>query len=78
MSSRSPGLRFPSPEESKRLAVPRDDGLGHADVRMTAEFYAGHMKPATLQGVFDLAAFGKREATFASESPVPSEKEEAK
>src|ERR1035437_921440 len=31
MSSRSPGLRLPSPEESKRLAMPRDDGLGPDD-----------------------------------------------
>ena len=31
MSSRSPGLRLPSPEESKRLAAPRDDGLGPDD-----------------------------------------------
>src|ERR1035437_4787966 len=31
MSFRSPGLRFPPPEESKRLAMPRDDGLGPDD-----------------------------------------------
>ena len=31
MSSRSPGLQLPSPEESKRLAMPRDDGLGVDD-----------------------------------------------
>ena len=31
MSSRSPNLRLPSPEESKRLAMPRDDGLGPDD-----------------------------------------------
>src|SRR5664279_6585958 len=31
MSSRSPGLRFPYPEESKRLAMPRDDGRGPDD-----------------------------------------------
>src|SRR5450759_332222 len=31
LRSRSPDLRFPSPEESKRLAMPRDDGLGPDD-----------------------------------------------
>jgi hypothetical protein len=31
MSFRSPGLRFPPPEESERLAMPRDDGLGPDD-----------------------------------------------
>ena len=31
MSSRSPGLRLPSPEESKCLAMPPDDGLGPDD-----------------------------------------------
>src|ERR1017187_1189080 len=31
MSFRSPGLRFPPPEESDRLAMPRDDGLGPDD-----------------------------------------------
>src|SRR5450759_2720553 len=31
MSFRSPGLRLPSPEEPKSLAMPRDDGLGPDD-----------------------------------------------